>query len=69
MKYLLPLVLFLTSCTSQVNGKPCIGVVDDELPGTTYEVSVWNAIVAVIFSETIVVPVYTVAKQIKCPTK
>lgn len=59
----------LTACTKNVGGEPCIGVVDKEKPGIEYEVSLWNGAIAFIFSETIIIPIYTVAKQIKCPVE
>lgn len=67
MKCLLPLVFVLTSCTASVKGEPCIGISDKEKPGIEYEVSKLNAILGVVFVETVFVPVNVVLYNWKCP--
>jgi hypothetical protein len=59
--------LALTSCTTQTPYGKCIGIDDDQEPTLRYKVSPWNAVVGVVFSETVIVPVYTVLKDIQCP--
>jgi hypothetical protein len=64
------LALLLASasgCTTSSVGRPCVGVLDQKEFGVRYELSVWNAILAVIFSETVIVPIYVVAKDLECP--
>ncbi len=68
MKYLL-FVLLLVGCTTHTEFGSCIGLLDKQNPKVEYELSVWNGFVAILFSETVVVPIYTVAKDISCPYK
>lgn len=60
-------LLALSSCTMRTKFGPCIGVLDKEDPAIQYDLSVWNGFVGFVFAETIIVPVYVVAKDIKCP--
>lgn len=56
----------LAGCTSRNEYGECIGAFDDKKPGVDYKLSVWNTVMAVIFVETIVVPVVVVANQARC---
>lgn len=60
-------MLALTGCTSRTAFGPCIGAFEDESPNLHYKVSVWNTILAIIFFETIVVPIVVIASEAKCP--
>jgi hypothetical protein len=64
---LLALAALLSGCTSKNEFGECIGAFDDKKPGVEYKLSVWNTVLAVIFVETIVVPVVVVANQARCP--
>lgn len=64
---LLTLAALLSGCTSKTEFGECIGAFDDKKPGLEYKLSVWNTVLAVIFVETIVVPVVVVANQARCP--
>lgn len=61
-------LLLLCSCGFRTQYGDCIGVADQPKPELIYELSWWNAAVAFVFGETVIVPVYTVAKDIQCPT-
>lgn len=67
MKYLLFLALFLAGCTSKTDYGPCIGVMDDKNPLLRYKVSTWNVVLAVVFSETLFVPILVLVNQTSCP--
>jgi hypothetical protein len=64
---LLVLAASLSACTSKTQYGDCIGVLQEKKPNLTYELSVWNTVLAVVFSETIVVPIVVVANQHSCP--
>ena len=63
------LILALSGCTSSNAGGRCVGVLDQKKPGVEYSLSVWNIFLGLIFSETIIVPVYVVGKALECPDK
>lgn len=58
----------LTSCTQRTEFGECIGLVDEKNPALKYDISIWNGVVATFLSGTVVVPVWTLAKQIQCPS-
>ena len=57
----------LSGCTSKNEFGNCIGAFDDKKAGVEYRLSVWNTVLAVVFSETIIVPVLVVANETRCP--
>lgn len=57
----------LTGCTSTTQFGDCIGAGADEDPALRYKVNTWNVIVAILFVETIVVPVVVVLEESYCP--
>ena len=57
----------LIGCTSNTEFGPCIGAFDDRDQKLIYKVSVWNTFVAIIFIETIIVPVWVVVEEAQCP--
>lgn len=62
------LAVMLAGCTTSTSFGPCVGVDDsDRNPTLHYKLSVWNVILAVIFVETIVVPVVVVLDNTYCP--
>lgn len=61
------LAIALAGCTSQTEHGRCIGVMQEKDPKKEYELSVWNTVMAVVFSETIIVPVVVIANQYQCP--
>lgn len=64
---LLALALAVSGCTTHTSGGECVGLLDDKVPGVKYELSVWNVVMAVVFSETVIVPVVVVASDLQCP--
>jgi hypothetical protein len=62
------IALYLSACTRSTSFGECIGIDDEPVPSLKYRYSLWNAGIALVFSETIIVPIYTLAKQIQCPT-
>jgi hypothetical protein len=61
------MLMLLAGCTSRTGYGECIGAFDDKQPDLQYKVSGWNLALAIIFSETIVVPVVVVASETSCP--
>jgi hypothetical protein len=56
-----------TACTSSTAFGPCVGISDDRDPSLTYKVSAGNIFLAIVFSETIIVPVVVIADEVACP--
>lgn len=58
-------------CTSsvEIDGTtvPCIGAFDDPDPNYRYEAATVNIIMAVVFFETIVVPIVVLLDETRCP--
>lgn len=61
------LLLALVGCTSSTEYGQCVGAFDNRDPNLTYKLSVWNAVLAVFFVETIFVPVVVIANETVCP--
>ncbi len=59
--------LFVSGCTTENSKGECVGILDHKAPGTKYEFSVWNVVLGLVFSETIIVPIYVVGKALECP--
>lgn len=57
----------LSGCTSSTEFGKCIGAFDDKDPKLTYKVSILNTVLAIIFVETIIVPVWVVVDEALCP--
>lgn len=69
MKKLIAILIIslLAGCTNSTAYGPCVGITDDKDPSKVYKVSAWNTFLAVIFVETIFVPVIVVSNNIQCP--
>lgn len=65
MKYLL--LLFMISCTSNTEFGECIGVLEDKNPKLEYRASKLNIFLAVVFSETVIVPLWVILEEHSCP--
>ena len=65
--FIMLLSMTLVSCTTHTKYGACIGLVDRQDPKLRYEVSWWNVFLGISLSETIIVPVYILAKDIQCP--
>jgi hypothetical protein len=61
------LAALAVGCTTRTEYGKCIGLVDDGQPGLHYKLSAWNLALAVVFSETIVVPIVVAVDDAKCP--
>lgn len=61
--------LLLAGCEGSRRGVPCVGFTEKEKPGVEYEISTRNAILGVVFFETVWVPVVVVFKEAKCPVQ
>jgi thioredoxin-related protein len=64
---LLLLAVFASACESSTKYGDCVGVLDTKKENLVYHTSVLNVVLAVIFSETIIVPVYVVFDEVECP--
>jgi hypothetical protein len=63
----LALVALLAGCTSKTEYGQCIGAFDDKRPELHYKASAKNIVMAIIFSETIIVPVVVAVDETMCP--
>lgn len=61
------LAITLTGCTTKTEYGECIGVLQDKKPDLEYKLSGWNTFLAVVFSETIIVPALVIANEHSCP--
>lgn len=57
----------LAGCTSKTEFGDCIGIAEEKKPNLQYKVSALNVALAIIFSETIVVPVVVLVSEVSCP--
>lgn len=64
---ILAVAISLTACTSKTEFGECVGVLQDKKPDLEYKLSIWNTAMAIIFSETIIVPVVVIANEYSCP--
>ena len=60
-------LLCLVGCASKTPFGKCIGLNGEKDPTLVYEYSTNNIVVAVIFAETIIVPVEVLLNEISCP--
>jgi hypothetical protein len=61
------MIAMLSGCTSSTQYGSCIGIADDKNPNLEYKLSAWNTFLAIVFSETIVVPIVVLANETSCP--
>jgi hypothetical protein len=66
---LLALAFTMSGCVSHTSGGECIGALDDKVPGVQYKISGRNVLIALLFSETIVIPVVVVLTDLQCPVE
>lgn len=70
MKKSLIIALFCTilaGCTERTEYGECIGIADDKDPTLHYKLSAMNVALAIIFVETIIVPIKVAVDQTMCP--
>jgi hypothetical protein len=58
----------LGGCTRNTNYGKCIGLQTKEVDTLKYDFSIKNTIIALIFSETIIIPAIVLFDDVKCPT-
>ena len=61
------MILTLAGCTTETQYGQCIGAFDDKNPALTYKPSGWNIGLAVVFVETIIVPIVVIMDETLCP--
>lgn len=61
------IAIIAAGCTTKTEYGECIGVLQDKKPDLEYKLSGWNTFLAIVFSETIVVPIVVVADEFQCP--
>lgn len=59
--------VLLSGCRDSTQYGECIGLVNDKKPELVYEVSTRNVVMAVIFSETLMMPILVGAFYLYCP--
>lgn len=64
---LLICTMLLAGCTTNTEYGQCIGLGDKEKPNLVYKLSIWNTVLAVIFIETVIVPIWVAVDLAKCP--
>lgn len=57
----------LKLCRDETQYGRCVGIDDAKNPNLVYDVSTRNVVLAVIFSETLVVPIVVVFDKLYCP--
>ncbi len=59
----------LVGCHQGNSKGQCVGLMDKEnrAVNVQYDISLWNVFMAVLFSETIVVPIVVVGYMLECP--
>lgn len=69
MKTIISLIFIalLAGCTSSTTYGECVGLGEDKNPNLHYKVSVLNVVMAIVFSQTIVVPVVVAVDEFYCP--
>jgi Slime mold cyclic AMP receptor len=70
MKKLLPILFIaalLAGCTTRTDYGDCVGINDNKDTHLVYKVSVWNAVLGVVFIETIIVPIIVIIDNLYCP--
>ena len=59
--------LSLAGCTTQTEYGPCVGISDEKNPNLVYKIDVTNAVLGIVFIETIIVPIVILADETFCP--
>lgn len=64
---LFTILSLLSGCISRTKYGSCYGLIGTKEPNLEYKLSVYNVVIAVLFSETIVIPGIVLAAEIYCP--
>jgi hypothetical protein len=57
----------LAGCQSRTQYGECVGIGDDQKPTLEYRLSVRNTFLAVVFFQTLFVPIIVLANETSCP--
>ena len=60
-------MLVLAACERRTEFGACIGITEDRDPGLKYKMSTRNAIIGIIFIESVIVPIFWLADEFECP--
>jgi hypothetical protein len=63
------MLALMPACQSATEHGECVGIIEEEDPSLKYEASVRNIVLAVIFIETIFVPLVVLLGEVKCPVE
>lgn len=66
-RLLFAFLLLISGCTTSTEYGPCIGAFDDRNPKLEYKVSILNTFLAILFIETIIVPIWVIVDETLCP--
>ncbi|MCK9369238.1 hypothetical protein M0R04_04805 [Candidatus Dojkabacteria bacterium] len=66
---LLIMMLALSACTERTQYGECIGVTDEKNPELVYKVNTQNAMLGVLFFETLIVPIVVINDCLYCPVR
>jgi len=69
MTLVMVMMLALSACTEQTQYGKCIGISDEKDPNLVYKVDTKNAVLGILFFETIIVPINVVNDCLYCPYK
>jgi len=61
------LTMMMVGCTSSTAEGPCVGIGDAQDPALVYKPSVQNIVVAILFFELVLPPVFVAVDQFYCP--
>ena len=59
--------MFLAGCTENTQYGDCIGIADEKDPTLIYKVDTWNAVLGIVFIETVIVPIIVLTTETFCP--
>lgn len=60
-------IAFLSSCTSSTKYGECVGINDAKNPKLIYRYDTTNIVLAIVFWETLFVPLVVVLNELQCP--
>ena len=61
-------ILLLAGCSFSNEHGECIGIDDDPKPNLTYEIDTVNAVVSVLFIQSLFIPIVYLLECVRCPT-
>ena len=68
IKFFIPFLIAASfGCQSETKYGKCVGVDDPKEPNLIYKISVRNAILSIVFIETLITPIVVVVNELECP--